>query len=233
MKIAIMQPYFLPYIGYFQLIGAVDKFVIYDDIQYTKKGWINRNRILQNGKDAFITIPLSQYAGVANVSDYKLAENFRQFALKQERMIEASYRKAPYFETTIEVYREIMAFDNQNLFQFIFNSVRKVNAVLNIGTEIVVSSTLQLPSGLRGAERVMAICQTLKAHTYINPIGGTTLYDKKDFSAKGIQLLFLQSNDINYEQFNNAFVPWLSILDVLMFNNKIKISEFLKVYKLI
>ena len=78
MKLAIMQPYFFPYIGYFQLIKSVDEFVIYDNIQYTKKGWINRNRILVNGTDYLISLPLKKDSDYLNVVDRQLAESWEK-----------------------------------------------------------------------------------------------------------------------------------------------------------
>lgn len=225
MTIGIMQPYYLPYIGYFQLIAAVDRFVIYDDIQYTKKGWINRNRILQNGKDVFISLPISKHNAYAQVKDIYLAENFDTFSQKQKRMVEAAYRKAPYFETGWKLYNELMEYNDKNLFNFIFNSIKKVCTFLNIDTEMVVSSTLNIDKSLHGAERVMATCKALGAETYINPIGGVNLYDSKSFKAKNIFLKFIKTNSIIYNQFDNEFIPFLSILDIVMFNSHEKITS--------
>ncbi len=100
MKVAIMQPYFLPYIGYFQLINAVDKFVIYDNIEFTKKGWINRNRILVNGKDEFISLPITKASDFLHANQRYLASNFENEKNKILRKIKESYRKAPYFKIT-------------------------------------------------------------------------------------------------------------------------------------
>ena len=234
MKVAIMQPYFLPYIGYFQLINAVDKFVIYDNIQYTKKGWINRNRILLNGKDVFITLPLLRDSDYSDIKDRKLADNFALFAQKQRRMVEQAYRKAPHFKTGMAVYDLIMTFDDFNLFYFIYNSVFKICQFLDIHTEIIISSTLPVNSDLRGANKVMSICKALQGDVYVNPIGGIELYQNSEFMANGILLQFLKPNEIQYLQFQNKFVPWLSIIDLIMFNSVERIrNEYLLNYSIL
>ncbi len=84
MKLAIMQPYFFPYIGYFQLINTVDEFVVYDNIEFTKKGWINRNRILVNGKDEYITLPIKKDSDFLHVKDRFLAETWSKDSAKMK-----------------------------------------------------------------------------------------------------------------------------------------------------
>lgn len=231
MKIGIMQPYFLPYIGYFQLLNTVDKYVIYDNIQYTKKGWINRNRILQNGKDLLISIPLEKESDYLDVKERFISEGFDRKKLLNQ--IRESYRKAPYVETVMPVMEGIINYDDRNLFDFIFNSVEEICRYLNINTEIIVSSTLNIDHSLKGQDKVIAISKELGATDYYNAIGGQELYNSDDFKKEDINLHFLSSNPIEYKQFNNDFVPWLSILDVMMFNSVDEIKEMLNNYKLV
>lgn len=234
MKIAIMQPYFLPYIGYFQLIKAVDKFVIYDNIKYTKKGWVNRNRILVDGHDEFITLPLRKDSDYLNVYQRSLSESFQQEKEKIIRRIQANYRRSPYYDSVNELLREIFDFNSNNLFDFILNSLQVVCGYLNIRTDFVISSTLNTAPQLKGQSRVLAICQEMKADCYINPIGGVELYSREEFALNNVSLKFLQPNLIIYPQLDFEFVPNLSILDVLMFNDKKKIAFFLNnEYKLV
>lgn len=233
MKIGIMQPYFLPYIGYFQLLNAVDKYVIYDNIQYTKKGWINRNRILQNGKDLLISIPLEKDSDYLDVKDRYVSKGFDRKKLLNQ--IRESYRKAPYFDEVMPMMEDIINFEGENLFQYIYNSVQRICAYfdINTNTEIVISSSLSIDHSLKGQDKVLAICKELQATDYINAIGGQELYNKEDFKKENIGLHFLSTNPIEYKQFKNEFVPWLSILDVMMFNSVGEIGEMLVNYKLV
>lgn len=234
MKVGIMQPYFMPYIGYFQLINAVDKFVIYDNIQYSKRGWINRNRILVNGKDEFITLPLKKDSDYLNVVDRQLSDNAMLELKKIVRKIEEVYRKAPFFELRFPLVKEILENNECNLFQFLLQSLKAVLQELDIKTEIVVSSQININHSLKGKEKVLALCQALETKTYINPIGGLELYNREQFNARGIKLQFIKSDKVAYNQFGNDYIPWLSIIDVMMFNNNEKIKMFLdKKYDLI
>lgn len=220
MKIAIMQPYFMPYIGYYQLINAVDVFVVYDNIEYTKKGWINRNRILVNGKDEFITLPLKKDSDFLNVNQRCLAASFEHEKQKILRKIKESYRKACNFHEAFALTEEIFNFNCTNLFEFVFNSIKVVCNYLEIVTELVVSSTIKINHNLKSEEKVIAICKQLNASEYINPIGGTELYSKKTFEKNGIKLCFIKTKDFQYKQLGEIFIPILSIIDVIMFNSK-------------
>ncbi|MES2779040.1 MAG: WbqC family protein [Bacteroidota bacterium] len=232
MKVAIMQPYFLPYIGYFQLINAVDIFVVYDNIEYTKKGWINRNRILVEGKDEFITLPLQKASDYLNINQRSLAETIDNERLKMLRKIKASYQKAPYFEETIGLTENIIDFKNKNLFTFIFNSIQLIIHHLGMQTKIIQSSAINIDHTLKSEQKVLAICKQLNATSYINPIGGVDLYHKDTFGDQHILLNFLQSNPITYPQYQNEFIPWLSILDVMMFTGKERTKQLLTHYTL-
>ena len=227
MKLAIMQPYIFPYIGYFQLINSVDKFVLYDNIQFTKKGWINRNRILVNGKDDYISFPLKKDSDFLNIDQRMLADTFKEEKNKMVRKLEACYAKAPQFKTVMPLVSGIFNFEDNNLFRFIYNSITQVCDFLEIKTEFIISSTVPVDHDLKGQDKVIAICKSLGATTYINPPGGIELYSKNIFEQNNIDLKFLIPGKIEYKQFNPTFVPWLSIIDVMMFNSKEKIKEYL------
>lgn len=231
MILGIMQPYFMPYIGYFQLLNAVDKYVIYDNAKYTKKGWINRNRILQNNKDTLISISVEKDSDYLDIKDRSVADSFDKKKLINQ--IRESYRKAPYFEQVMSIVEDIINYEEKNLFLYIYNSIKEICKYLNIHTEIIISSTIDVDQTLTGQDRVIAICKTLGAEDYYNAIGGQELYHSKDFEKEGINLRFLSSNLIAYKQFNNDFIPWLSIIDVMMFNSLAEIRDMLNEYKLI
>lgn len=230
MKIAIMQPYFFPYIGYWQLINAADCFVVYDNIQYTKKGWFNRNRFLQNGKDEIFSIPLKKDSDYLNVDQRIIAENFDRRNLISR--FQNAYAKAPYKKEIMPVIEHIINYEETNLFLYIYNSIKTICNLLEIKTPIIISSSVDIDHTLRSSNKVQAICKALNANCYINPEGGTALYDKEIFERDGIKLQFLKSNNIIYKQFNNDFVERLSIIDVLMFNSPEKVKEMLNEYEL-
>lgn len=227
MRVSIMQPYFFPYIGYFQLIANSDVFVIYDEIKYTKKGWINRNRFLNNGSATYFTLPLKKDSDFLYVSDRFLSNDWEIEKQKILNKIKGVYSKAPHFKETFALFEKCLSFENTNLFEFIFNAVKNICNYLEINTPIQVSSELQISNDLKSADKVKAICKTLKANTYINPIGGIELYDKNDFLKDDLELFFLKSKNIPYPQFENKFEPFLSILDVLMFNDLDKVKEMI------
>ncbi len=212
-----MQPYFFPYIGYFQLIQSVDKFIVYDNIQYTKKGWINRNRFLQNGKDMLFSIPLKKDSDYLDVREREISPAFNK--LKLLNQLKQAYRRAPYFETAFPVIEKIVMHDEANLSDYIHFSIVELCSYLDIDTEIVKSSDVRIDHALQSQDKVLALCKAVGATTYINAIGGQELYAREDFRACGIDLKFIQSKPFEYQQFKNDFVPWLSIIDVMMFND--------------
>lgn len=232
MIIGIMQPYFWPYLGYFQLICAVDQFVIYDNIEYTKKGWINRNRYLCNGKDKYFTIPLKRDSDFLDIERRYVSDDFDREKLKKQ--IEMAYKKSPNFQSIFPLFCDCIEYRGENLFDFIYYSIKKINSFLDINTDIIVSSTLGIGHEVKGKDKVLAICKKLGATEYINAIGGQTLYDKQEFKQNDISLSFIQMNpNIEYQQFDNQFIPMLSILDVLMFNSVENVKRMLQEYTLI
>ena len=233
MKLAIMQPYIFPYIGYFQLISAADKFVVYDNIEYTKKGWINRNRILLNGTDYLFSLPLKKDSDFLHIDKRCLADNFAEHREKLKGQLKTAYAKSPEFTTIFPLIQECLDYNDHNLFWFIHHSLKKICDFLGITTEFVISSSLPINHTLKGEEKVLAICKAMKADMYINAIGGQQLYSRDTFLKENIELKFIKTGAIAYTQFSNEFVPFLSIIDVLMFNSREKVREYLREYTLI
>lgn len=225
MKVAIMQPYLFPYIGYFQLIGAVDLFIVYDNIKYTKKGWINRNRLLQSGKDVMFSLPLKSASDSLDVCERELAASFDRVSLLNQ--VKGAYRRAPHFDRTLELVERCIRCEQSNLFRFLHHALVQTCTHLDIKTEIRISSEIAADHGLKGQERVLALCGAVGASTYINAIGGLDLYDDEAFRARGIELRFLRARPFEYTQFDNPFVPWLSIIDVMMFNGSDAVASCL------
>ncbi|NQY63323.1 MAG: WbqC family protein [Alteromonadaceae bacterium] len=236
MRLGIMQPYFFPYLGYFQLLNAVDKFVIYDNIQYTKKGWVNRNRILSSGKDTLFTIPLRKDSDYLNISDrYIVDELSSKWKTKLLNQIKSNYKKSMYFEQFYSVFENIINFENSNLFEYVDNSIRKICEYMDIDTKLIISSELPEEgySHLKGEHRVKAICGYLGAEVYVNSIGGISLYSKDSFDESSIQLRFIEmEKGVRYQQNCAIFISDLSIIDVLMWNNKETCRQMLSQYTL-
>ena len=221
-----MQPYFLPYIGYWQLLAAADRFVLYDNIQYTKKGWINRNRFLRGGGGAYFTAPLKQASDYANVVDRELADSFDRAAML--RSLEGSYRKAPCFTEVFPLVERIVQAPMTNLFEYLRHGIDEVARFLAIPTPVMVSSTIAIDHALPAEKKVIAICRAVGAERYLNPIGGQELYSSAAFAAEGLRLEFLRPRPREYVQFGGPFVPNLSIVDVLMFNSRDAVQEMLQ-----
>ena len=227
-----MQHYFFHYIGYFQLINAVDVFVIYDDVNFINKGWLNRNNILVNGKEFLFNINLQEASQnkVINQINIEGNSNWKKKLLKT---ITLSYKKAPFFVEVFPIMENILGQEEKNLAKFISYSLQKICSFLSIETTIVISSEIEKNNNLKGQNKIIEICKKLQGDKYINAVGGIELYDKDIFSKHGISLNFIKSNLIIYSQFKNEFIPWLSIIDVMMFNSPEQIKEFLSQYDLI
>ncbi|SHH38504.1 WbqC family protein [Winogradskyella jejuensis] len=233
MRIAIMQPYFFPYIGYFQLINAVDEFVFYDDVNFIKKSYINRNSILLNQKAFQFTTPLkeaSQNKLIKDIEVYTDQKWFNGFL----KTLEHAYKSAPFYEEVVQIVKTIFNSDYKNISELSMISVTQVCKYLDVNCKFSLSSN-DYPSTkkLTKAERLIAIAKQSGKQTYVNAIGGQSLYNKNEFKAQNIDLAFLETHDIKYEQFGNEFVPFLSILDVLMFNSKASTRELLEKYTLV
>lgn len=232
MKLGIMQPYFVPYIGYWQLMNLVDQYVIYDDVNYIKGGWINRNRILVNGGPKYFNIPMLGSSPNVLINEVKVDHN-ESVIRKNLRSIEGAYRKAPYYEIVYQLLEDILWCGEENIAKYIEHSFRVIGKYLDIQTELIISSELDKDNTLKGQDKVLAICRQLNATEYYNAIGGQKLYSFEAFMQYGIQLNFVKTEDIVYDQFGNEFQPNLSIIDVMMFNSKDKVKEYLTAYTLI
>ena len=229
MTLGIMQPYFMPYIGYWQLMAAVDTYVVYDDVNYIKKGWINRNNILVNNDKQMFTISLNGASQNKLINEITIADDFT----KLRKTIHMAYHKAPYYNDVMALLDKIFSYQSSNLADFIANSIELVCQYLDIQTKIIMSSDIEKDNSLKGQDKILEICKLLNADTYYNAIGGQELYDKSVFEKENIKLCFLKSDIPEYSQYKNAFVPGLSIIDVLMFNNPMQVNKMLIDYTLV
>ena len=229
MTLAIMQPYLFSYIGYWQLINAVDTFVIFDDVNFIKKGYINRNSILVGGKSQQITLELIGASQNKLINEIKVGNNSQKLL----KTIEMSYKKAPYFDNVFSIIEDILNQEESNLAKFIGYSLQKISNYLEIDTKFIYSSSIEKDNSLKAQNKILDICKKLDATDYINAIGGRELYDKDKFEKQNIKLNFLEPEIQKYMQLESEFISYLSIIDIIMFNNKDNISKMLMQYKLL
>jgi hypothetical protein len=232
MKLAIMQPYLFPYIGYFQLMHAADKFVMYDDVTFIKQGWINRNNILVNNGPHLFSVPVTKISSNTRICETGIAGP-ATWKPKLLKTFQLAYSKAPHYEVVFDLLEDILKTDALSISGLAIESTEQICRYLGIKTPIKHSASGYNNRELNGQERVIDICKKERADAYINPIGGLELYDREIFREAGIELNFIKSKPIEYKQFNAKFVPWLSIIDVMMFNSPVEIDGLLNQYELI
>ncbi len=229
MRVAVMQPYFFPYLGYFQLIHSVDAFVVYDDVNYIKGGWINRNFILgQKGKQR-ITLPLEAASPNKRINQLSIGGNPAQIL----KIFRQNYARAPQFGSVIALIEEVIRQPERNLSRFLDTGLQRISDYFGLHPTWHMSSCLKKDNNLRGQDKVLAICQELGATHYINMPGGKILYDAESFARLGIQLSFIEPKPVVYRQFGSEFVPNLSIIDVMMFNSKEQCTQMLWEYEIV
>lgn len=250
MSIAIMQPYLFPYIGYFHLVYASEVFVFYDDVNFINRGWINRNRILLNGKDHMITVPCVDASQNRLIKDIEVMNDPKGIQ-KLLTTMQVAYAKAPYFNAVFPVIENILLSANApvqlhkeptsafpmfsielaeathapSIADLAITSVLEICDYLGLKRVFRKSSQQYDNRELKKADRLIDICHREGIKHYINAAGGKEIYSKEYYAERGIQLDFMNSKRYEYPQFNNEFVPWLSMIDVLMFNSREDINE--------
>ena len=229
MRLAANQPFFFPYIPYFQLMKAAEVFLVADDFSYTPQAWINRNRILMNGKDFLFNLSVIGASQNKLINEVYVAEDQHRLL----RTIEVCYSKAPFFRDVFPMLKDIFQYENKNVSKFVGNSLIQAANYLHLDTKFIFSSEIDgLNHSLKAQARVLDFCNVLKVIEYIN-LPAEALYDKKEFKKNNIDLYFLKSRPVMYKQYSNVFVPNLSMLDVLMFNSVEQTNELLAQYELV
>ncbi|RKT45555.1 WbqC-like protein [Thiocapsa rosea] len=224
MRVAVMQPYFFPYIGYFQLVRNVDWFVFYDDVSYIKGGWINRNRVLVNSKPSYFTVRASGASPNKRITDVGWIDNSTQLL----RTLHMAYARAPFYSETLKLVESCFECAGSTIADLAATSVRMISEHLGITTRFTRSSQQFSDSlGMERVQRLVAICHQTGSATYVNSSGGRALYNRAAFLEHGVELRFLAEHVEPYKQFDEHFVPSLSIIDVLMFNRRDRVLEML------
>lgn len=232
MKICVMQPYLFPYLGYWQMIAAVDTFVVFDDVNYINKGWVNRNNILVNGQSHLFTLPLNKASQNKLINEIELggAPEAKEKILTTIRM---SYKKAPFYNDVYPLVEKVFLNPQKNLALFLRDQFEAVFDFLDIKTKIVPSSDVEKNNSLKGQDKILEICRKLDCDIYINAIGGRELYSYDAFASRNMQLRFIKMKPVEYAQYKQPFVPNLSFIDVMMFNDKARIKDLLQQYDLV
>lgn len=233
-RIAVMQPYLFPYIGYYQLISAVDTFIQYDTADYITGGWINRNNILLSGKPHRFTLPLQKASQNKAICETTLIENLKP-RKKILKTIRHAYNDAPYFQPVFELIQKILLHDQKNLATFLDHALKETCAYLEVKTTLIRASDTPINMSLEREERLIDLTHKMGAQSYINPIGAKSedLYHKERFEKAGLELFFIKTAPLNYDQGYDTFTPNLSIIDVMMFNTPQKINTLLQKQRLI
>ena len=234
MKLGIMQPYFFPHMGYYSLIHHVDRWIFFDTVQYIRRGWINRNRILKPQEGwQYIQVPVRKHAREMPIKDVRVsdANDWRGRAFRQ---LEHYQKIAPYYEDVTEFLRDALENDLSSLAELNAHLIAKTFAYLALPFEYEMFSAMDLRLGEVAApgDWALEISRELEASEYINPPGGREIFDKERFAAASIQLQFLTANPAEYSQRRREFIPGLSILDVMMFNSRDEIHGMLNDFEL-
>ena len=229
-----MQPYFMPYIGYWQLINLVDEYIVFDDVNYINRGWINRNRIYYSDAVRYINIPILSVSQNKKINELEMSDDGKQYQRILD-IIKMAYGKAPYYETVAPLLEKILMYQEKNAAKYLLHSIKVVSDYLEIKTKFFLSSEIEKDELKNGEEKILDICIRRQADRYVNAIGGQELYHSDRFLQQGIELRFIQSigENIKYRQLSDIFHENLSIIDVMMYNNKDTIQDFLNQYQLI
>lgn len=229
MKLAVMQPYIFPYIGYFQLIYASGLFLIFDDVSYIVRGYINRNVILSSSGEVRFTIPVLEASRNKNICELKFSSDVGK-ALKK---IEHNYSRAPYYEAVFPLVERVLKFEERVISSVCMKSYQEIFAYLGVEKEFKRTSDLSYDRDLPAQERIIALCHKFGASCYINTLGGRDLYSKHDFFKAGVDLKFINPWMAAYPQRRKEFFPGLSIIDILMNCSPEEVKEHMNMYKLV
>ena len=228
MRIALMQPYFFPYIGYYQLAHSVDEFIFYDDAAYIKQGYINRNRILLNSEPHTFSLAIHNASSFRPINEHHYLNNFG----KLKKQLHAAYSKAPFFQEAMNLVVQILDDEDTSVSLKNALTLTKVFDYLELERTFTFSSSIKIEKEIRGQDRVIEICKKKSSASYINSSGGKALYSTADFTANGIELRFIETGNIRYDQKKPDFAPNLSMIDVLMWCDKGSIIKHLQNYTL-
>lgn len=229
MILGIMQPYFFPYLGYFDLINCSDQWVVFDTAQYIRHGWVNRNRILHPKESwQYIIVPTKKSSREEKISNI-LINAETDWKRKILGQLQHYKKTARYFKETIGLVEECISIAETNLSRLNTAILAKVCAHLGIPFNFEFFSEMALELGpVDGpGDWALRISQALGASEYVNPPGGRQIFDPQKFQELGIKLTIREIPPLEYSCRKYEFIPGLSIIDVLMWNSPEQIKDFL------
>ncbi|MGB3676182.1 MAG: WbqC family protein [Candidatus Nanopelagicales bacterium] len=227
-----MQPYLFPYLGYFQLLGSVDRFVLYDDVAYRKRSWVNRNRILVKDGTWTFSVPLSKSSQNRDINQTDIHETFGDWRNRFMLTMHHAYSRAPHFESTADLVEQVLSSEVKTIADLCHAALAATSIHLGVDTPIVRSAERYNNRHLSSAARMMDICRLEGAEELLNLPGGESIYDRSEFASADISLKFLNMNEIEYDQGREGYVSHLSIIDVLMYNSRERTRSLLTEYSL-
>ena len=235
MKLGIMQPYFFPYIGYFQLINEVDEFILFDTPQFIRHGWIERNQIQKiNGEPLYIKVPLNKHSRNNAIKDVQIKED-EKWKDKILAQLMPYKKKSSNYHKVIELLKESWIEETNSIVKLNYNTLKAICTYLDINTPIKIWSEMNIDIEQVNApdEWALSICNALGAESYYNPSGGLSFFDKEKYIKKNIELKFIKNKEVAYKQFSNDFLPNLSIIDIMMLVPQSEIKEMLKEFSIV
>jgi hypothetical protein len=233
MKLAIMQPYFFPYLGYFSLIEYADRFILFDPVQFIRHGWIERNRILKPGEGwQYINVPLEKYSRSTLIKEIRI-KNTTDWQTRILRQIEHYKKRAPFYNDVKELMQYSFAAPATSIVHLNHRCLGAVADYIGIPYHADIFSEMNLEIGdvTHSGEWALRISQAMGASEYINPPGGREIFKPEQFKSAGIKLKFLASNLPEYSQRRPVFENGLSIIDVMMFNSPEDTLALVKEYE--
>lgn len=237
MRLGIMQPYFMPYLGYFSLIKNTDEFILFDTVQFIRHGWIERNRILKpNGGWQYFQVPIIKESGRDTIiKDIKInnSENWKSKILAQ---LQHYKKRSPYYNKVVELLNDVFKLEYNDIVALNRVSLERICRYLGIDKKLSVFSEKCLDIAPVNApdEWALNICKAIdRADEYWNPVGGLSFFDKSKYQNAGIKICFQEMILTPYRQLGSEFEPGLSIVDVMMFNSPESINEMLDNYRLL
>ena len=231
MNLAVIQTYLFPYIGYYELAYHSDMFIFYDDVTYIKGGYINRNSILtRNGRQLF-TLPVNNASSFKLIKELEFSSNVKKILVS----IQQAYSKSPYFSDVYPIIEKILTSKNRNVAYMASQSIIEIFKYLEVDFKYTYSSLIDYDHSQDAKNKLYQFCKKFNAKEYINVIGGQALYNKEEFISQSISLGFINSQHIEYRQFNNNsdFERNLSMIDILMNEGKSKVIDVLNSFGII
>lgn len=229
-----MQPYFFPYMGHFSLVAACEKWVVFDDSQYTSRSWMNRNRVLHPSAGwSYINLPVHKTGLNSKIKDVLVVDK-KDSWLRVRAQLAHYKNKAPFYNQVLSIVDEAFSVESHRLVDINVSSIKSVCRYLNVAFDYTISSRVNFDySTVREADDwAFVITRQMGGEQYVNPSSGRHLFSRKKYIEGGIDLLFHEFEPFVYDCGQFKFESSLSILDVLMWNTVESVRSGLSCFKL-